>query len=147
LEQLLALRERALDSHSDMLSVKANLNDEILRGFLEMMPDRAFAGIATSVGIEPSTSNSKQLVARHLEYYGGPLFDRIEQAFAAASGHEAMIKALDERIAEYVNELVVRVLLCLGGVRQREQLAGFGHRNSHLGDRSRLHGDGRTRRR
>ena len=32
------------------------------------------------------------------------MFDRIEQAFAAASGHEAMIKALDERIAEYVNE-------------------------------------------
>jgi hypothetical protein len=32
------------------------------------------------------------------------MFDRIEQAFTAASGHEAMIKALDQRIAEYVNE-------------------------------------------
>jgi len=27
------------------------------------------------------------------------MFNRIEQAFAAASGHEAMIKVLDERIA------------------------------------------------
>jgi hypothetical protein len=31
-------------------------------------------------------------------------FDRIERAFAAASGHEAMIRALDDRIADYVNE-------------------------------------------
>jgi hypothetical protein len=104
LEQLLALRERAEDAHSDVLSAKADLNDEILRGFLEMLPDRAFAGIAKSVGIEPTTSNAKRVVARNLEFYGGPMFDRIEQAFAAASGHEAMIKALDERIAEYVNE-------------------------------------------
>jgi hypothetical protein len=87
-----------------MLSAKANLNDETLRRFLEMLPDRAFADISNSVGIEPTTSNAKRLVARHLEFYGGPLFDRIEQAFNAASGHEAMIKALDERIAEYVNE-------------------------------------------
>jgi hypothetical protein len=40
LEQLLALRERAEDAHSDMLSAKANLNDEILRRFLEMLSDR-----------------------------------------------------------------------------------------------------------
>ncbi len=104
LEQLLALREQALDSHSDMLSAKANLNDAMLRGFLEMLPERAFAGISNSVGIDPATTNAKRLVARHLEYYGGPMFNRIEQAFAAASGHEAMIKALDERIAEYVND-------------------------------------------
>jgi hypothetical protein len=104
LEQLIALRDRAEDTHSDMLSAKANLNDETLRRFLEMLPDRAFADISNSVGIEPTTSNAKRLVARHLEFYGGPLFDRIEQAFNAASGHEAMIKALDERIAEYVNE-------------------------------------------
>jgi hypothetical protein len=104
LEQLLALREHALDSHSDMLSAKANLNDETLRRFLEMLPDRAFADISNSVGIEQTTSNAKRLVARHLEFHGGPLFDRIEQAFNAASGHEAMIKALDERIAEYVDE-------------------------------------------
>jgi len=56
------------------------------------------------VGIDPATSNAKRLVARHLEFYGGPMFDRIEQAFAAASGHEAVIKALDDRIANYVNE-------------------------------------------
>jgi hypothetical protein len=87
-----------------MLSVKTNLDDGTLRGFLEILPDRAFAGIATSVGIDPTTSNAKRLVARHLEFHGGPLFDRIEQAFNAASRHEAMIKALDERIAEYVNE-------------------------------------------
>jgi hypothetical protein len=104
LEQLLALRERADDAHSDMLSVKANLNDEILRGFLEMLPDRAFVDISNSVGIDPSISNAKRLVARHLEYYGGPMLDRIEQAFEAASGHEAMLKGLDDRIAEYVNE-------------------------------------------
>ena len=104
LEQLLALRERAEDAHSDMLSAKADLNDETLRGFLEMLPDRAFADISNSVRIEPTPPNAKRLVARNLEFYGGPLFDRIEQAFAAASGHEAMIKALDERIAEYVNE-------------------------------------------
>ena len=55
-------------------------------------------------GIEPTTSNAKRLVSRHLEFYGGPMFDRIEQAFAAASGHEAMVKALDQRIAEYVGE-------------------------------------------
>jgi hypothetical protein len=104
LEQLLALRERAEDAHSDMLSAKADLNDEILRRFLEVLPERALADIAKSVGIEPTTPNAKRLVARNLEFYGGPMFDRIEQAFAAASGHEAMIKALEERIAEYVNE-------------------------------------------
>jgi hypothetical protein len=49
-------------------------------------------------------SNSKRLAAKHLEFYGGPIFDRIEQAFAMASGHEALLKALDERIAEYVDE-------------------------------------------
>jgi hypothetical protein len=104
LEQLLALRERAADAHSDMLTVKADLNDDFLRRFLEMLPDRAFAGISKSVGIDPTTSNATRLVARHLEYYRGPMFERIEQAFNAASGHEAMIKALDERIAEYVSE-------------------------------------------
>ncbi len=104
LEQLLALRERVLDPHFHMLSAKASLDDEILRRFLEMLPERAFAGISNSVGIDPTTTNAKRLVARHLEFYSGPLFDRIEQAFSAASGHEAMIKALDERIAEYVNE-------------------------------------------
>ena len=104
MEQLLGLRERAEDAHSDVLSAKANLNDEIVRRFLEMLPDRAFVDISKSVGIDPSISNAKRLVARHLEFYGGPMFDRIEQAFAAASGHEAMIKALDERIAEYVTE-------------------------------------------
>jgi hypothetical protein len=60
--------------------------------------------ISNSVGIDPANSNAKRLVARHLEFYGGPMLDRIEQAFAAASGHEAMIKALDDRITEYVNE-------------------------------------------
>jgi hypothetical protein len=104
LEQLLALRERAEDAHSDMLSAKAKLNDEILRRFLEMLPHRAFSDISKSVDVDPATSNARRLVARHLEYYGGPMFDRIEQAFAAASGHETMIKALDDRIAEYVNE-------------------------------------------
>jgi hypothetical protein len=104
LEQLLTLRERAENAHSDVLSVKANLNDEILRGFLEMLPDRAFVDISNSVGIDPWISNAKRLVARHLEYYGGPMLDRIEQAFAAASGHEATLKALDDRIAEYVND-------------------------------------------
>jgi hypothetical protein len=116
LEQLLALRERAEAAHSDMASAKANLNGEILRRFLEMLPDRAFSDISKSVGVDPAavsstprskdraTSNAKRLVARHLEYYGGPMFDWIEQAFATASGHEAMIKALDDRIAEYVNE-------------------------------------------
>jgi hypothetical protein len=104
LEKLLGLRERAEDAHFDMLSVKANLNDEILRRFLEMLSDRAFADISNSVGIDPSASNAKRLVARHLEFYAGPMFDHIEEAFAVASDHEAMIKALDERIAEYVNE-------------------------------------------
>jgi hypothetical protein len=98
------MRERAEDAHSDTLSVKANLNDEILRRFLELLPDRAFADISNSVGIDPSASNAKRLVARHLEFYAGPMFDHIEEAFAVASDHEAMIKALDERIAEYVNE-------------------------------------------
>jgi hypothetical protein len=101
LEQLLALRERAEDAHSDMLSVKANLNGEIFQRFLEMLPHPAFSDVSKSVGIDPATSNAKRLVARHLEYYGGPMFNRIEQTFA---GHEAMIKALDDRIAEYVNE-------------------------------------------
>jgi len=101
---LLELRERALDSHSDTLAAKADLNEDTIRRFLEMLPDRAFADIAKSVGIEPTTSNAKRVVARHLEFHGGPLFDRIEQAFAAASGHEAIVRALDERIAEYVNE-------------------------------------------
>jgi hypothetical protein len=104
LEHLLDLRERAEDAHSDMLSVKANLNEETLRRFLEMLPLPAFSDVSKSVGIDPATSNAKRLVARHLEYYGGPMFDRIEQAFSAASGHEALIKALDERIAEYVDD-------------------------------------------
>jgi hypothetical protein len=104
LEQLLALRERAEDAHSDMLSVKANLNEETLRRFLEMLPHPAFSDVSKSVGIDPAASHAKRLVARHLEYYGGPMLDRIERAFAAASGHEAMLKALDDRIAEYVNE-------------------------------------------
>jgi hypothetical protein len=101
---LLALRERAGDAHSDTLSVKENLNDEILRRFLELLPQPAFSDVSKSVGIDPAKSNAKRLVARHLEYYGGPMFNPIEQAFAAASSHEAMIKALDDRIAEYVNE-------------------------------------------
>src|ERR1700730_16676422 len=104
LEQLLELRERALDSHSDTLSVKATLTDGVLRRFLEMLPDRAFADIASSIGINPAISTAKRQVAQHLEFYGGPIFDRIEQAFATASGHEAIIRALDGRIAEYVNE-------------------------------------------
>jgi len=104
LEQLLELRERALDSHSDTLAAKADLNEDTIHRFLEMLPDRAFADISNSVGIGPTTSNAKRVVARNLEFYGGPLFDRIEQAFAAASGHEAIVRALDERIAEYVNE-------------------------------------------
>jgi hypothetical protein len=104
LEQLLALRERADDAHSDTLSMKADLNETILRRFLEMLPGRAFSDVSKSVGVDPATPNAKRLVARHLEYYGGPMFDRIEQAFATASGHEAMIRALDDRIAEYVNE-------------------------------------------
>ena len=104
LEQLLELRERALDSHSDALSVKATLTDGVLRRFLEMLPHRAFADIATSIGIDPAISTAKRQVAQHLEFYGGPIFDRIEQAFASASGHEALLKALDERIAEYVDE-------------------------------------------
>jgi hypothetical protein len=45
-----ALRERAEDAHSDMLLAKEDLNDETLRGFLEMLPDRAFAGISNSRG-------------------------------------------------------------------------------------------------
>jgi len=104
LAQLLELHERALDSHSDMLSAKADLNDEILRRYLETLPAGAFADIGKSVGIDPTISNAKQLVARHLEFYGGPMFDRIEHAFATASGHEAIVRALDERIAQYVNE-------------------------------------------
>jgi hypothetical protein len=104
LEKLLTLRERAEDAHSDMLSVKANLNDQVLRRFLEMLPHPTFSDVSKSVGIDPATSNAKRLVARHLEYYGGPMFDGIEQAFAAASGHQAMIQALDDRIADYVNE-------------------------------------------
>ena len=98
------MRERSGDAHSDTLSVKANLNDEILRRFLEMLPHPAFGDVWKSVGIDPATSNAKRLVALYLEYYGGPMFDRIKQAFAAASGHETMIKVLDERIADYVNE-------------------------------------------
>ena len=101
LEQLLELRERAFDSHTDM-SVKADLNEKMLRRFLEMLPNRAFADIAISCGIDPATSNAKRLTARQLEFYGGPMFNGIEQAFAAASGHEALIKALGDRIAEYV---------------------------------------------
>ncbi len=104
LEQLLELRERAEDAQSDMLSTKAELNDTILRRFLEMLPDRAFADISRSIGIEPTTPNAERLVARHLEYYGGPMLDRIQRGFNAASGREAMLKALDERIAEYVND-------------------------------------------
>ena len=104
LEQLLELRERALNSHSDALSVKATLTDGVLRRFLEMLPHRAFADIATSIGIDPAISAAKPQVAQHLEFYGGPIFDRIEQAFASASGHGALLKALDERIAEYVDE-------------------------------------------
>lgn len=104
LEQLLDMRQRALNSDSDMSWVKANLTAEILRRFLEMLPDRAFVDISKSVGVNPGISNAKRLAAENLEYYGGPMFDRIEQAFAAASGHEAMIRALDERVAEYLNE-------------------------------------------
>jgi hypothetical protein len=55
LEQLLELRERAEDAHSDMLSAKANLTGEILRQFLEMLPDRAFSDISKSVGVDPAT--------------------------------------------------------------------------------------------
>jgi hypothetical protein len=58
LEQLLALRERAEDAHSDMLSAKADLNDEVLRRFLELLPDRAFADISNSVGIDTTALNA-----------------------------------------------------------------------------------------
>jgi hypothetical protein len=104
LEELLALRERAENAHSDVLSVKADLNDEVLRRFLELLPGRAFSDISRSVAIDPKLPNAKRLVAQHLEYYGGPMFDRIERAFEGASGHEAMLKALDERIAAYLDE-------------------------------------------
>jgi hypothetical protein len=103
LEQLLELRERALDSHSDTLSVTATLTDGVLRRFLEMLPDRAFADIASSIGINPRYRQQNG-IAQHLEFYGGPIFDRIERAFATASGHETLLKALDDRIAEYVDE-------------------------------------------
>ena len=104
LEQLLELRERALDSHSDTLSVKATVTAGVLRRFLEMLPHRALADIASSVGIKPAISTAKRQVAQHLEFYGGPIFDRIVRAFATASGHEALLKALDNRIAEYVDD-------------------------------------------
>jgi hypothetical protein len=104
LEQLLDLRERAQEAHSDVLSAKANLDDGTVRRFLETLPDRAFADIAKSVGIDPKSSNAKRFAAEHLRYYGGLLFERIERAFAAASGHEAMARVLDDRIAEYVKE-------------------------------------------
>src|SRR5260370_30938846 len=96
LEQLLELRERAEDAHSDMLSAKADLNEESLRRFLERLPQRAFADISTSLGIDPAMPKAERLVARHLKFYGGPLFDRIEQAFQGASDHQAMIKARGE---------------------------------------------------
>jgi hypothetical protein len=104
LEQLLELRDRAEDTHSDVHTVGAKLNADTLRRFLEMLPDRAFADIAKSVGIGPTISNAKPAVAAHLEFHGGPMFDRIEHAFAAASGHEAIVRGLDDRIAQYVNE-------------------------------------------
>ena len=104
LEQLLELRDRAEDSQSDVHTAGAKLDADTLRRFLEMLPSRAFADIAKSVGIDPTTSNAKRLVAGHLEFQGGPMFDRIEHAFAAASGHEAIVRGLDDRIAQYVNE-------------------------------------------
>ena len=67
-----------------------------------MLPHRAFTDIATSIGIDAAIPTAKRQVAQHLEFYGGPIFDRVEQAFATASGHEALLKALDDRIAEYV---------------------------------------------
>jgi hypothetical protein len=104
LEQLIALRERAEDAHSDTPTLKPNLNEQVLHRFLELLPGRAFFEICKSVGIDATIANAKRLVAYHVAFYGGPMFDRIEQAFSAASGHEALLKALDERIAEYVNQ-------------------------------------------
>jgi len=87
-----------------MSSLKANLDENMLRRFLEMLPHRAVAEIASSLGFDPAKSSAKRQLAHHLEFYGGPIFNRIEQAFASASGHEALIKALDDRIAEYLDE-------------------------------------------
>jgi hypothetical protein len=52
---------------------------------------------------------------------------RARGAFAAASGHEAIIKALDDRIAQYVDEgWSFDLQLRLGGSGQSGQPAGFG---------------------
>ena len=111
-----------------------------------MLPHRTFADIATSIGIAPAIPTAKRQVAQHLELYGGPIFDRIEQAFAMASGHEALLKALDERIAEYVDEgwsfdcsYVWAALVNPG------DLLDFGDRNPDFGMGSGVHRDRRRR--
>lgn len=104
LEQLLQLRERAEDAHSDLLTVKAKLDDDTVRRFLELLPARVFADIARSVTVVPAERSAHREAARRLTSYGGPVFDQIEQVFEAASGHEVLVRALDERIAEYVRE-------------------------------------------
>ena len=68
---------------------------------LAMLPDRAYLDISKSVAIDPATANAKRLVARHLEFYGEPIFDRIEQAFVDVSGHEALLRRWTGRIGEW----------------------------------------------
>ena len=77
---------------------------EFFGGFSKCCPTGPLRTSRIPSGSTPQYSTAKRQVAQHLEFYGGPIFDRIEQAFASASGHEALLKALDERIAEYVDE-------------------------------------------
>lgn len=104
LEHLLELREHADDTHSDALTAAANLDANTLRRFLEALPHRLFMNIAVSVGADAKAEHAYRAVAGHLAVRGGPIFGRIERAFAAASSHGALIKALNDRIAEYVND-------------------------------------------
>ena len=104
LEQLLELRERAEDAHSHMPSAKADLDKNTLRRFLETLPHRLFSEIAVAAGVDPTMANAHRLVAHRLDDQGGPIFNRFERAFIDASRHGALIRALDERIAEYAND-------------------------------------------
>jgi hypothetical protein len=104
LEHMLELRERAEDAHSGGLTEAAKLDADTLRDFLEALPGRLFSDIALSVGVDARAGNAHRVVAGHLAERGGPVFERIEQAFVAASGHGALIKALDDRVAEYAND-------------------------------------------
>lgn len=76
--------------------------------------NRAFVGIAGTVGIDPTAGNAKRLAAKRLTHYGRASVRSDGAGVRCGVRPRAMIKALDQRFAEYVNDGWSFGCSCLG---------------------------------